>query len=363
MGIKGLRAFLKSKIENFETVIEKNVSFNEYTNETIAIDTSLFIWVYKATQKQALEEAIMNFISALMSRNINPLFVFDGTSPPEKSDEKKKRNQKSQDLVNRVNALKKGFEIYSQTGILSDLLKETYETKIVADTKTKIVLKGRVKSETKSVESKPPSVKTIDSYIKKLENGIVNVTSEDFDTLRNVLNLFGIPSITAEGEAEILCVELVKQNYAKAVFTKDTDVLAAGVPVMINNIDFRRGEFCEIKLEDILRELGLTESSWLDFCIMCGTDFNNNIPRVGPVKSYGFIKKHESIEAIGNNEAKLDISILNHERIRSLFKCDNIPEEIETITWSPPNLPQIKDRIETNNLKISYLNLEKKLSM
>ncbi len=56
---------------------------------------------------------------------------------------------------------------------------------------------------------------------------------------------------------------------------------------------------------------------------MCGTDYNDNIYRIGAVKSYELIKVHKCIENVGKfldpNNKKGTILILNHLRIRHIF--------------------------------------------
>ena len=51
-----------------------------------------------------------------------------------------------------------------------------------------------------------------------------------------------------------------------------------------------------------------------NLCILCGTDYNKNIYKVGPKKAYDLLKKHESIDNF-----TIDTSILNHIRVRELF--------------------------------------------
>ncbi len=53
------------------------------------------------------------------------------------------------------------------------------------------------------------------------------------------------------------------------------------------------------------------------------TDYNDNIYRIGAVKSYELIKVHKCIENVGKfldpNNKKGTILILNHLRIRHIF--------------------------------------------
>ena len=153
--------------------------------------------------------------------------------------------------------------------------------------------------------------------------------------------------------------------------TKDTDVLACRVPIMLYDVDLGTKEFTQIKIETILSGLELDEASWLDLCIMCGTDFNDNIPRIGPVTSLNYIKKYKPIEVIGKNvtnvdrqtkqKVKLDISVLAHEKTRALFGCDDVPEELEPV--AKPDLEKIEQRILDKRLKISVTTIRRKLGL
>jgi 5'-3' exonuclease len=53
-------------------------------------------------------------------------------------------------------------------------------------------------------------------------------------------------------------------------------------------------------------------------CILCGTDYSSSIPGIGPMKAYKYIKMYGSIENIGKM-LKIDISALNHIRLREIF--------------------------------------------
>ena len=64
------------------------------------------------------------------------------------------------------------------------------------------------------------------------------------------------------------------------------------------------------------------KEEFLDFCIMCGTDYNPNIKKIGVKRSFALIQKHRSIESVGKDG--LDIAVLNHQGSRLLFA---LPDE------------------------------------
>jgi 5'-3' exonuclease len=353
MGIKGIRDLLKKNLSSYE----ERVPMKDFENKKIVVDASLFICMYKAARKEMYEEAFMTLFVALLEHNIHPTFVFDGQSPKEKSNEKKKRAEKKEALIGRVKKLESVFEEYNKTGEINQDLHDI-NGKVCS---TQIIGKGV------SVEFSASKVK---QYIEKLRGNILHITDADFKNVKELLTMFGIPYITAAGEAEILCAELVKRGLADAVMTKDTDVLACCVPIMLYDVDLGAKEFTQISIENILSGLELDKASWLDLCIMCGTDFNDTIPRVGPVTSLKYIKKYKNIEAIGKlvtkvdrqtkQTVKLDISVLAHEKTRELFSnCDDVPEKLEPTT--APDLEKIEHRISDRRLKITITTIKNRL--
>ena len=338
MGIKGIREFLKKQCgETFE----KLISFDELSGKIIVVDTSIFVCMYKIVYPDTFEEEFIKLFVSLLESGIDPVFVFDGNSPQEKAGEKKKRDDKKQAQNARVDMLERDLECYHKTQEISqalwDVNNKEFQTKLK---KGGIILQNVF------------LVSLVTLYIKKLKSQILTVTNNDFILVKELLSLFGIPYIIAEGEAEILCSQLVKSNTAYAVLTKDTDVLACGCPIMLSNINLKARQFTVIYLEDILNNLNLDYSRWLDLCIMCGTDFNNNIPNIGPVKSFKYIHKHGNLEEISKF---IDTSNLCYEKIRKIFTKND--EQYELSSKMKPDIEGIKTRIREHKLKLSLSKL------
>lgn len=49
------------------------------------------------------------------------------------------------------------------------------------------------------------------------------------------------------------------------------------------------------------QDLGLTRESFIDLCILCGTDFSGTIQGIGPHKALQAIQKYGSIERVLDN--------------------------------------------------------------
>ena len=111
----------------------------------------------------------------------------------------------------------------------------------------------------------------------------------------------------APGEAEALCAFLNRNDLVDGVLTEDTDVLAYRTPVMFHHFDMTAGTVTRIKTDDILRTLNLSDNSFLDFAICCGTDYNRNMTKVGPQRAYQLIQKHKCIDSIPNVDTTLSL--------------------------------------------------------
>lgn len=125
----------------------------------------------------------------------------------------------------------------------------------------------------------------------------------------------GYEHCLAPGESERHACDLRSQGLVDYILTTDTDCLAMGQS-FINDIDSFNEVYTLVDYDSALLNLGLTSSQFTDLCIMCGCDYNDNIPRVGVVKSYKLIKEHLDIETVGT---KMDIDCLNHQTCRQLF--------------------------------------------
>ena len=127
-----------------------------------------------------------------------------------------------------------------------------------------------------------------------------------------------IPHFTAPWEAEKMCAKLCIDGTVDAVLSEDTDVIAYGAPVFITKIDTRADTAVIIENNNVQTALELSHPQLLDLCIMCGTDYNSNIFRVGAHTAYKKLVEFDNIEGVSEN-TKFDVSILKHEIVRGLF--------------------------------------------
>jgi len=312
MGIKGLHQFLKKTCPN----VYVTVPLSKYAFKKIAIDTSIFMCKFKTSYGSNYLDAFLQLISTLRYNEIHFVFVYDTKAPPEKDKERKHRVESREKSKLRVEMIRKGWELLltlipekeSITLTMIDNMKDSNPEYTAF-----YQFIDKIYEETKLHREK------IEKEILKLENTLLSIRSEDFLLTKDFFKACNIPFIDAESEAEATCAALAKQGYVSAVLTEDTDVLAYGSPLMLHRLDYSKHTCLEIDLEEVLNTLKFTYEQWLDFCILCGTDYNNNLFRIGPEKAYKMISNIKSIDNIIDNYPKIDISCLNHNRVRELF--------------------------------------------
>ncbi|RLN89228.1 hypothetical protein BBJ28_00002615 [Nothophytophthora sp. Chile5] len=264
MGIKGLMKLLQEEAPSCIKEVEK---MSALAGRAVAIDASMALYQFLIAIRsndggggpaQALTNAdgeVTSHLQGMFSRTIRmmenglkPVYVFDGKPPVMKSGELAKRSDR------RATA-QKGLEEATESGNTED----------------------------------------IDRFNKRL----VRATPQHNEDCKQLLQLMGVPLITAPCEAEASCAELAKSGRIYAAGTEDMDALTFGVPVLYRRLTVspaKKVPILEIRLARALEELQLTQEQFVDLCILCGCDYCDSIRGVGPKKAFAGIKEHKSIE-------------------------------------------------------------------
>jgi 5'-3' exonuclease len=304
MGIKNLNKFLRDTTPS----VFRESHISAYAYKKIAVDVSLYLFLSKA-RVQGRPSWIYEFVvllECLAKHDVHCVFVYDavGVAHPDKEVERSERRETKEKLTDKLVELDDAMRELENTGVVPELLLEFQEQK-------KLSIQPLLSKNT--VFNKAG----VENEIQKLKGQLFTVTKKDFELTRELCRVLRVPTINAPLEAEALCSHLSKIGAVDGVLSRDTDVLAYGGKTLIAELDTRSGAIKEIVHAEMLSALCLTESEFLDFCIMCGTDYNKNIPKIGPVNAYKLIREHSSIDALG--ALGLDVSILKHVRVRELF--------------------------------------------
>lgn len=181
------------------------------------------------------------------------------------------------------------------------------------------------------------------------------VTEDIIRQSQELLTLLGIPFIQAPSEGEAQASYLVMQGKAYAVGSQDFDCLLIGAPVLIRNLTSSshrklpgKKTYTSIHPERIqlftdLKKLEITQKQLVDMALLIGTDFNEGIKGIGPMKSLQLIKKHGTVEnVLSTLDEEYAISLDDINELRDLFLKPNVNKEVEII-WSQPDIPAVLD--------------------
>lgn len=304
MGIKQLNKLLKSKCKDCINII----NLNNFSGKIIAVDISIYLYKYISTNKSNFTDMFILQILKLYKNNILPFYIFDGKPPDAKNDI----------IQNRKNN------------------KKNIEQKI------------------KDLENDPSN----SDAIKKLKSKCIYVTRNHINKCKELFNLFGVPYIEANGEAEALCSKLCKDGYIYGVLSEDFDVLPFGSKYFIKSFNFKTNNVIVYDLKLILEKLKLSYSSFVDMCILCGCDYCPSIYGLGPVNSYKHILKYKNIETFFENNKKYKIpENFNYIKARTLFNThytqNDLNEINNKILIKKPNIEKILIFLKNNNTKLN----------
>lgn len=340
MGIKN--NFNKYLATNFPDIFEE-ISIIEYRDKKIAIDTLIYINKYKAIFKNTWFNQFTEFVFRFRKNNIHCVFVFDSKSPPEKDEERKKRRNNKLKMKTKIETLTAEINQYEKTEIITDYLKEQSQS-IAKKSKNNIILEFLDSENVFCIE-------LIKEYVKKLSSQLYTITIEDLEKCYNFLDAFNVQYIIAPGEAETTCVELCLRNQVDCVLSDDSDLYAYQCPVFLTKFDSSTGICKRIRFEKIIEEIKIKKEEFLDFCILCGTDYN---PGISANKSFNLIKKYKSIENIELFEPSY-----NYKKVRELFSNFSFSHEKMVILNGIPNKQKILDFESKIEIKLNWREIDK----
>ena len=344
MGIKNLHSLLRRHCP--DVYVEQPLSAYRY--KKLAIDASLYMFKYKTSAGDRWLSCFVSLLAALRKNEIHAVFCFDNGAPPEKQLEREARQESRQKIRDKSYEIEQALREYDTDQTIAPCLIALME-KSRATVEKKLLLptsKSRAHFDRGVIEKE----------LRKLQTQSISVSSEDFALLRELCGIMNVPIVEAPDEAEKKCVEMCTGDAIYGVVTEDTDVLAYGTTIFLTNIQYHESKCTEIALVDVLDGLGLSYESFRDLCIMCGTDYNKNIPKIGPEKAYALIQRYGTIDAIGEATVH-DITILNHERSRELLTA--VPDPTPVPFCKVPDFDKLDMFLFNNNSKVSIDGLKK----
>lgn len=299
MGIKHLNKFLLEKCSQ-QSIMKKHLSI--FDGKTIVIDTSIYL--YKFMENSVLIENMYLLISTLLYHKITPIFVFDGKPPKEK------------------------MEILAKRKI------DKYE----AETKYNIL-----KQESDTVTQKEKEELLIE--MNKLKKQFIRIKREDIESVKTLMDLYGVSYIEAEGEADKICAEMVIKKKAWACLSDDMDLFVYGCTRVMRHLSLLNHTIVFYNIHNILKDLKIPMNNFRDIMVLSGTDYNINqkITLYKAIKYYDEYIIDEHKQNVQFYDWLLDKNIQTDKlkEIINMFHISN-QEYDKTLNFTSTSKPRIK---------------------
>ena len=281
------------------------IEMNDLKGKILTVDASNLIYKFLSTMRQAdgtpLKDSNGNITShlsgiffqtaTLISKQVKPVYVFDGKSP----------QLKSKTVQERIEVKKESEKKY-------------LEAKESGDMET----------------------------ARKYASRTVHLDKEIIESSKKLLELMGLPYVQAKTEGETQASYMVAQKDAWAVVSQDYDCLQFGATRMLRN--FRLSQSSKnmeiISLQKTLDDLKLTREQMVDLAMLVGTDFNEGVYGIGAKKGLKLMQKYGTLETALE---KLDKTIeVDPDEIREIFLNPDVITDYK-ITFKTPKKEKLID--------------------
>jgi hypothetical protein len=229
MGIKHLNQFLTEKCNNQAI---KKMHLSKFSGKRIAVDASIYL--YRFMGENRFIEYMYLMISIFKEYEIDPIFIFDGASPPEKK----------------------------------ELLDERRKNKKFAEEKY-----NKIKEEIESADNNEEKCEMMNE-MEKLKKQFIYIKEGDYKAVKQLLDNSGIHWIDAPGEADELCAHFMHTGQVYACLSEDMDMFAYGCCRVMRHFSLLKHNVLFYDLEQILCQLQMNMQEFRQVVVLSGTDYN-----------------------------------------------------------------------------------------
>ena len=329
MGIKEINKFLIKNVK--EGIKERHLSC--YRNKIVAIDVSIFLYRILYQNKDRHIGGFVNLISKLGKYAIQPIFVFDGKPPKEKREVLNGRKKNLEKIKNKIvnfqvkldilNNMENGDENVTENVVIINGNDNDSENKVDSEKRESSDLSDSIMSTSSddsienisnmsnmsnmSNDDKNKVKIDLEKKINKLNKKCIKIKNTHINDLKEFFDKLNIMYVHSNNmEADKVCANLVKTNYAYACISNDMDMLPFGCSRVLRDFNFYNHSIVEYNLSKIESSLGLSHEKFVDLCIMCGCDYNDKIIGLKPHTVYKYLKIYGNLENMVNNIEKIN---------------------------------------------------------
>lgn len=176
------------------------------------------------------------------------------------------------------------------------------------------------------------------------------INSEILDDAKRLIEAMGLPIVMAPSEGEAQAAYMAAKGDADMAASQDYDSLLFGASKVVRNLAIsgkrklpKKNIYIDVEPETIdlnteLNRLGISLKQLVEIGIICGTDYNNGLTRIGPKTALKLIREKGDLEAILNGQEE---KIENYFEIREFFLHPTVTDEY-TLKMNKPRLEEIE---------------------
>jgi 5'-3' exonuclease len=301
MGIDGFGTFLRK----LNPALFRPIAAPALVGKRLALDMHLFVFqmFYRNMgDVPNVTRDVERFIVRLKHGGIVPTFVFDGKT----SGLKPRAHTSRREALNKSTALL--TKLQTETAALSDTLTRAYTALAWEGTDGPLVTAAAAAATATDaatdadidIRSVLTTKRETEERMSRVSTRVLRPSFELFSDIKVQLTVaFGAHAVvTAEDDGERHVAVMCAAGDVDFAVSSDYDTLVFGAPNLL--IDFLHPEkMCVLMLPEVLLTLQLdTVARLRDFCILCGCDFCDKVPGVGPVSALKYMHTYKSIEGM-----------------------------------------------------------------
>ena len=303
MGVKHLNKLIR--FNTSESVFK--TSLNNISGWTVAIDTSNYL--YRFAKDGCMLKGLYNMIKTFKRYHITPLFVLDGTPPPEKS------------------------------YIITERKRERYNA---------LVEYNKMKRTTQATDE------NIRNKIREYKRKSTHVSKNDINNAIILMDLMKVSHVKATGEADQLCSLLTMSGVTHASMSEDMDMFVYGTDTILRYLSLVHENVVIYDYSNILRELEVSKKDFTTMCILSGSEYNRTYRYEEIVSIFDSLNLYRQYRKIGSTIPFINwIPIYSHNfPVIDVELFNRIADNYDINNDSLPDFVLITNNYIYNNTKV-----------
>ena len=131
-----------------------------------------------------------------------------------------------------------------------------------------------------------------------------NITNQEYSDIIDLIKLFGFRYIISPEEADSQCAYMIKHRLVDYVVSDDMDMLVFGCNKIIRKFSTSPNKKMQlIELKQVLTGLEMSMDTFIQMCILLGSDYADTIEGIGVEKAYTILSRYRTIKSAQQNKA------------------------------------------------------------